>query len=273
MVEMLKYLIGLFPNRNIKILDFFAGSGTTLQATIELNKKDKGLRQCILVTNNENDLCENVTYERSRRIIQGYNKTKNIHVPGLNNNNQGNPGTIYNTAPKVGYGSLASGRPSGASSRPSAAYGGAGVAPAPVNGTVPSAGVPVAPRPVMNPPGGRITLDPRESNGFGAPYEGGGMFTQPGMPSQPPMAGYPGMPEQPRQLPLGGLAGLGKQFTPGMWGGLQNGAGWPGMGNGQGYWGQQHQQCRDRMAKFRDNFQAMKDNRRGDFMPRFGGTY
>lgn len=86
-VEMLKYLIGLFPSKYIRILDFFAGSGTTLQAAIELNKKDKGLRQCILVTNNENELCENVTYERSRRIIQGYNKTKNMQVPGLYSNN------------------------------------------------------------------------------------------------------------------------------------------------------------------------------------------
>lgn len=159
------------------------------------------------------------------------------------NNNQGNPGTVYNTAPKVGYGSLAKGRPV--------------VAPQPVNGTPPQAGVPVAPRPVMTPPGGRITLDPRERTGFGDPYEGGGLG---GMPSQPPMAGYPGLPglQEPRQ--------------PQMWGGLQNGAGWPGMG-GQGYWGQQHQQRRDRMAKFRDRFETMNQNRRGDFMPRFGGTY
>jgi len=35
------------------ILDFFAGSGTTLHATCLLNAEDGGNRQCILVTNNE----------------------------------------------------------------------------------------------------------------------------------------------------------------------------------------------------------------------------
>lgn len=35
------------------ILDFFAGSGTTAQATMELNAEDGGARRCILVTNNE----------------------------------------------------------------------------------------------------------------------------------------------------------------------------------------------------------------------------
>jgi adenine-specific DNA-methyltransferase len=37
------------------ILDFFAGSGTTLQSTCMLNKVYGGQRQCILVTNNEVD--------------------------------------------------------------------------------------------------------------------------------------------------------------------------------------------------------------------------
>ena len=38
---------------NAIILDFFAGSGTTLHATALLNSYDSGSRQCILVTNNE----------------------------------------------------------------------------------------------------------------------------------------------------------------------------------------------------------------------------
>jgi adenine-specific DNA-methyltransferase len=37
------------------ILDFFAGSGTTLQATCMLNAEDGGRRRCVLVTNNEVD--------------------------------------------------------------------------------------------------------------------------------------------------------------------------------------------------------------------------
>ena len=69
------------------ILDFFAGSGTTLHATMELNKEDGGKRQCILVTNNENNICEEVTYERNKRVIQGYTTTKGQWVEGLSNNN------------------------------------------------------------------------------------------------------------------------------------------------------------------------------------------
>jgi adenine-specific DNA-methyltransferase len=69
------------------ILDFFAGSGTTLHATMDLNFIDGGNRQCILVTNNENNICEEVTYERNKRVIQGYTNAKGVAVAGLENNN------------------------------------------------------------------------------------------------------------------------------------------------------------------------------------------
>lgn len=72
-------------NNSYTILDFFAGSGTTLHATMELNK-DGGHRKCILVTNNENNICEEVTYERNKRVIQGYTTPKGEEVPGLKNN-------------------------------------------------------------------------------------------------------------------------------------------------------------------------------------------
>ncbi|MEI6138359.1 MAG: site-specific DNA-methyltransferase [Mariniphaga sp.] len=86
-LEMLKYFIGLFPLKDPVILDFFAGSGTTLHATMQLNAEDGGNRQCILVTNNENNICEEVTYERNRRVIQGYTNSKGEWVNGLTNNN------------------------------------------------------------------------------------------------------------------------------------------------------------------------------------------
>ena len=72
---------------DIKILDFFAGSGTTLDATMKLNAEDGGRRQCILVTNNENGICENVTYERNKRVIEGYTSPNGEHVEGLHGNN------------------------------------------------------------------------------------------------------------------------------------------------------------------------------------------
>jgi adenine-specific DNA-methyltransferase len=69
------------------ILDFFAGSGTTLHATMQLNAEDGGHRQCILVTNNENRICEEVTYERNKRVIAGYTTPKGVRVEGLKHNN------------------------------------------------------------------------------------------------------------------------------------------------------------------------------------------
>ena len=72
---------------NATILDFFAGSGTTLHATMQLNAEDGGHRKCILVTNNENGICENVTYERNKRVIQGYTTPKGEDIEGLHDNN------------------------------------------------------------------------------------------------------------------------------------------------------------------------------------------
>lgn len=84
--ELVSFLIEHTSKINSTILDFFAGSGTTLHATMELNK-DGGNRQCILVTNNENNICEEVTYERNKRVIQGYTNAKGVAVEGLKNNN------------------------------------------------------------------------------------------------------------------------------------------------------------------------------------------
>ena len=85
--RLLKQILRLGSNNKSIILDFFAGSGTTLHATMQLNAEDGGRRQCILVTNNENNICEEVTYERNRRVIQGYTNAKGEEVEGLTKNN------------------------------------------------------------------------------------------------------------------------------------------------------------------------------------------
>jgi adenine-specific DNA-methyltransferase len=84
-VNLIKFLLSL-KGKNSIILDFFAGSGTTLHATMQLNAEDGGHRQCILVTNNENNICEEVTYERNKRVIQGYTTPKGVKVDGLKRN-------------------------------------------------------------------------------------------------------------------------------------------------------------------------------------------
>ena len=84
--SLIKYLVSLFPNKDITVLDFFAGSGTTGQSVLELNQEDGGNRQFILCTNNENNICEEVTYERLKRVINGYTTLKGKKVEGINAN-------------------------------------------------------------------------------------------------------------------------------------------------------------------------------------------
>ena len=85
-MDMIKYFLSLLTD-NVIIVDFFAGSGTTLHATMALNAEDGGNRQCILVTNNENNIAEEVTYERNKRVINGYTTPKGEFVEGLKSNN------------------------------------------------------------------------------------------------------------------------------------------------------------------------------------------
>lgn len=83
--QIMNTLLKVVPAKTV--LDFFAGSGTTLHATMQLNAEDGGHRKCILVTNNENGICENVTYERNKRVIQGYTTPKGEDIEGLHDNN------------------------------------------------------------------------------------------------------------------------------------------------------------------------------------------
>ncbi|WP_404456939.1 site-specific DNA-methyltransferase (plasmid) [Virgibacillus necropolis] len=71
-VKLIKRILELYSKPDSIILDFFAGSGTTGQAVLELNNEDGGNRKFILSTNNENNICKDVTYERIKRIINGY---------------------------------------------------------------------------------------------------------------------------------------------------------------------------------------------------------
>lgn len=67
-VVMLKTFLDFCNNKNATVLDFFAGSGTTGHAVMQLNKEDGGNRKYILCTNNENNICEEVTYQRLKNI-------------------------------------------------------------------------------------------------------------------------------------------------------------------------------------------------------------
>lgn len=108
-VQYIEILLGLISDKNILVLDFMAGSGTTGHAVLELNKEDGGNRKFILCTNNELNgyekelrekglsekeiekygICQRVTYPRLEKVIKGYKKNGDGEkVEGLGGNLQ-----------------------------------------------------------------------------------------------------------------------------------------------------------------------------------------
>ena len=79
----MKSILSGTNDKDATVLDFFAGSGTTGQAVLELNKKDGGGRRFILCTNNENNICDEVCYPRVKKVIAGYKGAKDADVKGL----------------------------------------------------------------------------------------------------------------------------------------------------------------------------------------------
>lgn len=77
-VELIKDFLRIGCNKNAMILDFFAGSGTTGQAVLELNREDGGQRQFVLCTNNENNISEKICYPRLKKVIEGYSNVEGI---------------------------------------------------------------------------------------------------------------------------------------------------------------------------------------------------
>ena len=78
-VVLIKSLINMIKNKNALVLDFFAGSGTTAQAVMELNQEDGGNRKYILVqlpepieNNPEFKTIADVTRARITRSIEKY---------------------------------------------------------------------------------------------------------------------------------------------------------------------------------------------------------
>lgn len=84
-IGLIKHLVEIATVRNneASILDFFAGSGTTAQAVLELNKKDGGHRKFILCTNNENNICTGITYPRIKTVITGIKNDGSKYSDGI----------------------------------------------------------------------------------------------------------------------------------------------------------------------------------------------
>ncbi len=84
--DLICFVIDLFEKKDIKLLDFFAGSGSSMHACMLQNEEDKGSRTCTLITNNENKICEEVTYPRNKKVIEGYKNRKGKVIKPLTNN-------------------------------------------------------------------------------------------------------------------------------------------------------------------------------------------
>ena len=98
--SLIKKLISLIDKDDAIVLDCFAGSGTTAQAVMQLNKEDGGNRTFILCTNNENDICEKVTFERVRKVIEQNNYEEGLKyfkIDYVNKENQ----VYYEYAPQL----------------------------------------------------------------------------------------------------------------------------------------------------------------------------
>lgn len=83
--RLIKDLLSHFNNDAV-ILDFFAGSGTTGQAVLEMNSEDGGKRKFILCTDNENSICEEITYMRLKTVILGKRIDDSIYSSGIKAN-------------------------------------------------------------------------------------------------------------------------------------------------------------------------------------------
>ncbi|MDF2880227.1 MAG: adenine-specific methylase [Clostridiaceae bacterium] len=73
-INTVKKIISMFTDKNSKILDYYAGSGTTGCAVMELNHEDGGNRIFVLITNDENNICTDICFPRISNTAKIYEK-------------------------------------------------------------------------------------------------------------------------------------------------------------------------------------------------------
>jgi len=91
-VRLIKKVLQVSSDKHATVLDFFAGSGTTGHAVLELNKEDGGNRQFILCTDNQDNngsgtkVAVDICYPRVAKVIEGYKDAKGKRVASLGGN-------------------------------------------------------------------------------------------------------------------------------------------------------------------------------------------
>lgn len=88
-VDLIKTLLEMSVRKNSKILDFFAGTGTTGQAVLELNKDLKYDLKFILCTNNESEIFEKICFPRIKELLKN-DKNENLEVYEMIERNEAN---------------------------------------------------------------------------------------------------------------------------------------------------------------------------------------
>lgn len=68
-VSLIKHLIRMINKKEFFVLDFFAGSGTIIQATEEVNQEDHKKITCLAITSNENNICNEITKTRFEKVL------------------------------------------------------------------------------------------------------------------------------------------------------------------------------------------------------------
>lgn len=79
-IDLVKKLLAGYYSKDTIVLDFFAGTGTTGHAVLDLNKEDGGTRRFILCTNNEGGICTDVCFPRLKKVIEGYKSPLNGQI-------------------------------------------------------------------------------------------------------------------------------------------------------------------------------------------------
>jgi len=78
-IKLIERIIKIYPKeKDLIVLDFFAGSGTTGHAILNLNKKDGGNRRFILCTNDDEKICSKICYPRIKKVINGFKQKKGL---------------------------------------------------------------------------------------------------------------------------------------------------------------------------------------------------
>jgi adenine-specific DNA-methyltransferase len=72
-VELIKKIIKLSTDKDSLVLDSFAGSGTTADAVMQLNKEEKGSNRKFILIELEKEIAQKITSERVRRVSKGLN--------------------------------------------------------------------------------------------------------------------------------------------------------------------------------------------------------